>query len=278
MTPVGPMSHAFLWQNGVTTDLGVLPGDLESGASAINNHGVIVGSSGRTDPETYETFYRPFIFENGTMTPISVPSITAYAGDINDYGVVVGTMRGSGAVSAWHAWIYANGVLTNLNALKPAGTGLHLAFANAINNAGEIIGLAMDAQGRNHAYLLRPCNPCTAPPPVVPSIAINDVTANEGRSGTTSFTFTVRLSAATTGTVSVNFSTANGTATAGVDYSSASGTLVFNAGETAKTVVVGVKGDRTREADETFSVNLSAATGATIFDAQGTGVIRNDDK
>ena len=37
------------------TDLGVLPGDEDSGAAAINSHGVIVGSSGRTDPETYET-------------------------------------------------------------------------------------------------------------------------------------------------------------------------------------------------------------------------------
>ena len=34
--------------------------------------------------------------------------------------------------------------------VKPTGTGLHLAFANAINNAGQIIGVAMDAQGRYH--------------------------------------------------------------------------------------------------------------------------------
>ena len=44
------MSHAFLWQDGVMTDLGVLPGKEDSGASAINNLGQIVGSSGRTDP------------------------------------------------------------------------------------------------------------------------------------------------------------------------------------------------------------------------------------
>jgi probable HAF family extracellular repeat protein len=277
MTPLGLMPHAILWENGVTTDLGLLEGDEDSGASAINNHGVIVGSSGRTDPETYETFYRPFIYQNGTMTAISAPSATAYAGDINDSGVVVGTMRAGGAVSPWHAWIYANGVLTNLNALKPSGTGLHLAYAQAINNAGQITGVAYDAQGRYHGYLLTPCNPC-GPPPVVPAITINDVSGNEGRSGSTNFAFTVRLSEPTTATVAVNFMTANGTAIAGSDFNFAHGTLLFAPGETAKTVVVPVLGDSRREPDETFRVNLSKADGATIADAQATGIIRNDDK
>ena len=54
VTELGPMPHAFLWQNGVMTDLGVLPGEEDSGAGAINSVGQIVGSSGRTDPETYE--------------------------------------------------------------------------------------------------------------------------------------------------------------------------------------------------------------------------------
>jgi probable HAF family extracellular repeat protein len=277
ITPLGPMPHAILWENGVTTDLGLLPGDEESGASAINSHGVIVGSSGRTDPETYETFYRPFIYQNGTMTPISAPSMTAYAGDINDSGVVVGTMRAGGAVSPWHAWIYANGVVTNLNSLKPSGTGLHLAYGQAINNAGQITGVAYDAQGRYHGYLLTPCNPC-GPPPVVPSISVNDVSGHEGRSGTTNFTFTVSLSEPTTATVAVNFITANGSAIAGVDYNFANGTLLFSPGQVSRTVNVAVRGDRSREADESFTVRLSNADGATILDGSGSGIIRNDDK
>ena len=112
-----------------------------------------------------------------------------------------------------------------------------------------------------------------------PTISINDVSGNEGnKNSTTNFTFTVRLSQPTTVSVNVNFTTANGTATAGVDYNSTSGTLVFGPGETSKTVVVVVRGDRTREADETFSLNLSSATGGTLADAQGVGTIRNDDR
>ena len=41
---------------------------------------------------------------------------------------------------------------------------------------------------------------------------------------------------------------------------------------------VTVRGDRKREPDEVFYVNLSNANGATIADGQGVGTIRNDDK
>jgi len=279
--------RAFLWQNGVMTNLGLLRGDDEdSGASAINADGVIVGTSERLDENT-GVDYRPFVWENGVMSAIPTPSHEAYATDINDAGVVVGLMRTSGAASPYHAWIYVNGVVTNLNSLIQPGSGLHVAYANAINNNGEIAGVAFDAQGRAHGVLLTPCSsscdppppPPPPPPPVVPTISINDVSGNEGnKNSTTNFTFTVRLSQPTTATVSVGFTTANGTAIAGVDYNSTSGTLVFGPGETSKTVVVVVRGDRTREADETFSVNLSGAAGGTLADAQGAGTIRNDDR
>jgi probable HAF family extracellular repeat protein len=279
-TPAG-LGHAFLWQNGVMTDLGVLEGDQDSGASAINADGVIVGTSGRLDMDSAVT-YTPFIYENGEMRAIVVQSSEAYATDINDAGVVVGIMRTSGASSSpYHAWIYADGVLTNLNSLIPSGSGLHLAYANAINNNGEIVGLAYDAQRRPHGFLLTPGGsgePPPPPPPPLPAITINDVSKLEGKNGTTSFTFTVQLSAAAASTVSVNFATANGTAVAGSDYTATSGTLVFNAGETTRSVIVVVNGDRAREGDETFTVNLSGATGATIFDASGAGLIRNDDR
>jgi hypothetical protein len=54
--------------------------------------------------------------------------------------------------------------------------------------------------------------------------------------------------------------------------------LKFNPGETSKTITVAVLGDRNRESDETFKINLSGADGATLLDAQGSGIIRNDDR
>ena len=78
--------------------------------------------------------------------------------------------------------------------------------------------------------------------------------------------------------MTVNYATANGTATRRRDYTAAAaGTLTFAPGETTKTVTVAVNGDTLDEADETFTVNLSAATNATIADGQGVGTITDDD-
>jgi hypothetical protein len=112
----------------------------------------------------------------------------------------------------------------------------------------------------------------------LPKLRIGDVTKKEGRKGTTSFTFTVTLSGPSTVPVTVSYATSDGTAkVSNGDYVAASGTLTFAPGETSKTITISVKGDRKREADETFLVNLLSASNALIADGQGVGTIRNDD-
>ena len=113
--------------------------------------------------------------------------------------------------------------------------------------------------------------------PVLPTLSINNVSANEGNSGLTPFTFTVTLSASSASTVTVNFATSDGTATAGSDYVAASGALTFNPGVTTQTITVNVNGDTAVEPNEMFSVNLSAPANATIATGTGTGTIINDD-
>jgi hypothetical protein len=112
-----------------------------------------------------------------------------------------------------------------------------------------------------------------------PTLSINDVSANEGNSGTSTFDFTVTLSAASGLTVTVNYATSDGTATtANSDYAAISSTtLTFNPGDIAKTFNVTVNGDSVYENDETFNVNLSSPSNATIADNQGSGTITNDD-
>ena len=113
--------------------------------------------------------------------------------------------------------------------------------------------------------------------PVLPSLSVSDATRVEGNSGTAKLNFTVSLSNAATGPVTVQYGTANGTASAGSDYTAKSGTLTFAAGETSKTVSVAVSGDTAVEANETLTLNLSGASGATIADGSATGTITNDD-
>lgn len=110
-----------------------------------------------------------------------------------------------------------------------------------------------------------------------PSLRINDLTLTEGNNGTTTATFTVNLSAASGQTVTVNYGTANGTAIAGNDYTAPNGTLTFNPGQTTQTISVQVNGDLLPEANETFFVNLSNPTNATIADSMGVGTIIDND-
>ena len=98
------------------------------------------------------------------------------------------------------------------------------------------------------------------------SLSVSDAVLVEGNAGTQYAAVIVRLSAPSSKTVTVNYGTANGTATAGSDYNAVSGKLTFARGETSKTILVPVLGDRLAEQDETFSVKLSGAKNARIDD------------
>src|SRR5262249_8209360 len=112
----------------------------------------------------------------------------------------------------------------------------------------------------------------------VPSLSINNVSQNEGNTGTSLWTFTVTLSNQSNQTVTVDYATANGTATAAdSDYLPTAGTLTFSAGETQHTIAVPVRGDTKFEANETFVVNLFNSVNSSITGSQGTGTILNDD-
>jgi predicted extracellular nuclease len=119
-------------------------------------------------------------------------------------------------------------------------------------------------------------NVCTT----APTLAVGDVSAPEGNSGTTTVTFTISLSSpAGAGGVTFDVATADGTATvADDDYVATSLTgQTIPAGSSSYSFSVPVNGDTAAEADETFLVDVTNVTGATISDGQGQGTIQNDD-
>jgi subtilisin-like proprotein convertase family protein len=111
-----------------------------------------------------------------------------------------------------------------------------------------------------------------------PTLSINDVTLAEGNFGIQNLLFNVTLSQARDRVVTVNYATANNTAIAGSDYTPTNGTLTFNPGVTTQTIAVPIVGDLLGENNETFFLNLSNATNATIADNQGIATIANDDR
>ena len=111
-----------------------------------------------------------------------------------------------------------------------------------------------------------------------PELSIDDASVTEGAEGeSVTLTFTVTLDPAATLPVTVDWKTADGTAEAGTDYTAGNGSLTFNTGDETKTITVRVTGDDTDEPNETFTVTLTNASGATFGDATGTGTITDDD-
>lgn len=112
-----------------------------------------------------------------------------------------------------------------------------------------------------------------------PTVSIADATpATEGQNAS----FTVTLSAAASGTVSVRYSTVSGAgptaATSGLDFTAASNaTLTFAPGETEKTINVATTDDQETEADEVFTISLSSPTGVVLADREATGTILDND-
>jgi len=112
------------------------------------------------------------------------------------------------------------------------------------------------------------------------NISVGDATVTEGNSGTTTATFVVSLSApAGPSGVTFDISTQNDSATTG-DNDYIGKTLLAQtipSGQTSYNFDVTVNGDVAFEPNESFFVNLSNVTGATILDGQGVGTISNDD-
>jgi probable HAF family extracellular repeat protein len=146
-TSVGAFSamHALLWENGNVMSLGNLGGQGWNTPMAINHRGdIIVGFSdlaGDVVGGVLSPNFHAFIWtkESGKMTDIGVlpGDSLSEALDVNDRGQVVGV-----SIPSFHAFIYENNKLTDLNILMPKNSPLLLIGANGINENGEITGQA----------------------------------------------------------------------------------------------------------------------------------------
>ncbi len=172
---------------------------------------------------------------------------------------------------------------TNFDITEKSGSTQIAIVGN--NQTYTLSGVALSAMSINNIIALDPATvtkwknaiAAAGQPVSPPSISIGNTTVSEGNSGTSTAAFAVNLSKAATTTVTVGYSTANGTATAGSDFTATAGTLTFAPGVTSQKVNVAVTGDTTVEANETFTVKLANATNATLATATATGTITNDD-
>ena len=221
---------------------------------SINNVALNEGNSGTT------AFTFTVTLSSPSTQAVTVGYGTAVGTAIqsSDYQPASGTLTFAPGVTSQTITVAVNGDTT----VEPNET-FYVNLTNASSNATI-------AAGQGLATILDDDAP-------LPALSINSVSLNEGNRGLTNFTFTVSLSAASSRTINVQYATQDGSALAGSDYRAASGTLSFSPGVTSQTITISIYGDRTYEANETFSLNLSNPTNAALATAQGTGTILNDD-
>lgn len=111
------------------------------------------------------------------------------------------------------------------------------------------------------------------------SVSVDDLAIVEGDTGKPTLQFTVKLSNASSETISLNYVTSDGTAKHKKDFIGVGGTLTFNPGQTTRTIAVKLKNDTIVEGDENFFLNLSNLTNATFAKERATvTIIDNDGK
>jgi uncharacterized repeat protein (TIGR01451 family) len=205
---------------------------------------------------------------------VGSPTVTGSLAEFQSAGVVVPSLDFTSPITGGTAGALSGNLAANRTALTFTITGLSIPNGTEVmlrwsdpDHTGTDHGLSIDD------FSVTP----NAVPPV--NLTINDVSLNEGNAGTTSFTFTVSLSApAGPGGVTFDIATADGTATQPSDYTQKSLTgQTIPAGSSTYSFTVLVNGDVTPETNETFLVNVTNVTGATVTDGQGQGTIVNDD-
>lgn len=195
-------AHAFVYRDGVMHDLGTATDSAtgHSCALAVNDHGVVAGRSASGDLVTWKgstvtrlgiqgnvgginnagvvvgsytqgAATRAFKYSNGSV--ISLPGESASA--INSGGTIVGTAGG-------HAVVYLDGAIRDLGTLGGNGSG-----ARGINDHGDVVGLATDANGQALSFQYERAMMALPAPGYSTAVAINDrgqvVGSVEGRYG-----------------------------------------------------------------------------------------------
>jgi probable HAF family extracellular repeat protein len=158
-----------LFYNGVnTTDLGLL-GGIGCSPLALNNLDTLVGYLSLSSSSDHA-----FRYAAGTLNDLgTLGGHYSYALSINNSNTIVGGSFVDSKDSVYHAFIWANGTMTDLNSLlDQSGTGWILVESRAINDNGQITGVGL-FNGVYHAFRLTPAGSTTIQPSQIQSLQIS---------------------------------------------------------------------------------------------------------
>jgi probable HAF family extracellular repeat protein len=152
--------HAVLWTRGTPTEIPNLGGVSWHTPTAINARGDVVGFSNPPGDADGSFIAHAFLW-TGTGPARDLGTLpgdeTSQAQGINARGQVVGVSCGA---NGCRAFLWADGVMTDLNTLVGAGFADRLVSARDINDAGEITGdLRETSTGRTVPFVATPHGP-----------------------------------------------------------------------------------------------------------------------
>ncbi|WP_414543033.1 DUF4347 domain-containing protein [Nostoc sp. CCY0012] len=293
-----PATIGYVGRSGDTTDS--TASDWVASAVTGTAPNWMLGTPSNTSPQNFTGQPLDHIGTTNSAFPADTnyvisPSATTLTESNSGSQNLTFTITRSGNTSVTNTLFYVlDGTATfnsDYNSLRVAGlptnnTSSHLTFA-----AGETIKtITMNVLGDtiyepdetitltlSHPNQTSPITPATVTilnDDNQPTINIINRSTNEAIGV---FNFTVSLSNRSSEVITVDYYTSNNTAIAGADYVAVSGTLTFSPGDLNQTISLPIINDLIDEDLETFFINFSNPTNATITTSQATVNINDND-